>query len=269
MIYFLIKIKNTINIMSFNVCEQAINLTNRDNIYGESLCKTKKGNICRNNIIKFINNSDFDFLGIQEGDRKLFEKLKEKKKYEFITGKQGRYSIACLVYNDQKFQIIEQIDGQTTNEKPRRWVAGLFNLIGTNINILVISLHMPHLNAEYLISQELEKILERCKIWEKYNPKIIIVGDFNFKINKNITIKNKTFYNSFNNNFLKTGYDKSLEGLKTNLTKSSDHILYDSTKFKKISKVETKNTSDNKILPKEFTGIMSDHLAIATKLQII
>ena len=259
MIYFLIKIKNTINIMSFNVCEQAINLTNRDNIYGESLCKTKKGNICRNNIIKFINNSDFDFLGIQEGDRKLFEKLKEKKKYEFITGKQGRYSIACLVYNDQKFQIIEQIDGQTTNEKPRRWVAGLFNLIGTNINILVISLHMPHFKCFSSINQELEEILKkkRCKIWEESNPKIIIVGDFNFEINKNITIKNKTFYNSFNNNFLNTGYDKSLKGLDTNLKISSDHILYDSTKFKKISKVETKNTLNNKILPNNFKGKMN------------
>ena len=104
MIYFLIKIKNTINVMSFNVCEQAINLTNRDNIYGESLCKTKKGNICRNNIIKFINNSDsdFDFLGIQEGDSKLFEELN----YEFITGEQGQYSIDCLVYNDQKIDKV-------------------------------------------------------------------------------------------------------------------------------------------------------------------
>lgn len=268
MIYFLIKIKNTINVMSFNVCEQAINLNNRDNIDGKSLCKKNNENICRNNIIEFINNSDFDFLGIQEGDIELFKKLK----YKFITGTKGRFSIACLVYNDQKFQIIEQIDGQT-KLKPRRWVAGLFNLIGTSINILVISLHMPHLNNNNLINQELEEILERCKIWEKYNPKIIIVGDFNFEINNNMTIKNKTFYktfyNSFNNNFLKTGYDKSLEGLDTNLTKSSDHILYDSTKFKKISKVETKNTLNNKILPNNFTGIMSDHLAIATKLQII
>ena len=258
--------------MSFNVCEQAINLKNRDNIDGKRLCKTKKGNICRNNIIKFINNSDFDFLGIQEGDIRLFEELKEKKKYEFITGEQGNYSIACLVYNDQKFDIIDKIDGKT-KLKPRRWVAGLFNLIGTSINILVLSLHMPHFEYFSLINQELEKIFERCKIWGKYNPKIIIVGDFNFEINKNITIKNKTFYkkfyNSFNNNFLKTGYDKSLEGLIKNLKISSDHILYDSTKFKKISKVETKNTSDNKILPNNFPGKMSDHLAIATKLQII
>ena len=268
MIYFLIKIKNTINIMSFNVCEQAINLTNRDNIDGESLCKTKKGNICRINIIEFINNSDFDFLGIQEGDKRLFEELN----YKYITGEEGIYSIACLVYNDQKFQIIEQIDGKTML-KPRRWVAGLFNLIGTSINILVISLHMPHLKYFSLINKELKKILERCKIWEESNPKIIIVGDFNFEINKNITIKNKkfykTFYNSFNNNFLNTGYDKSLKGLDTNLKISSDHILYDSTKFKKISKVETKNTLNNKILPNNFKGIMSDHLAIATKLQII
>lgn len=265
MIYFLIKIKNTINVMSFNVCEQAINLNNRDNIDGKSLCETNEGNICRINIIEFINNSDFDFLGIQEGDIELFKKLK----YKFITGTKGIFSIACIVYNDQKFKIIDQIDGQTTNKKPRRWVAGLFNLIGTSINILVISLHMPHLDAEYLISQELEEILKKCKIWEKYNPKIIIVGDFNFEINNNMTIKNKTFYNSFNNNFLKTGYDKSLKGLDIKLINSSDHILYDSTKFKKISKVETKNTLNNKILPNNFTGIMSDHLAIATKLQII
>jgi hypothetical protein len=263
MIYFLIKIKNTINIMSFNVCEQAINLTNRDNIYGESLCKTKKGNICRNNIIKFINNSDFDFLGIQEGDSKLFKKLK----YEFITGEQGK-SIACIVYNHQKFKIIYQIDGKTIL-KPRKWVAGLFNLIGTSINILVISLHMPHFKYFSLIKKELEEILKQCKIWEEYNPKIIIVGDFNFEINNNITIKKKTFYNSFNNNFLNTGYDKSLKGLDKYLTKSSDHILYDSTKFKKISKVETKKTLNNKILPNNFPGKMSDHLAIATKLQII
>ena len=38
---------------------------------------------------------------------------------------------------------------------------------------------------------------------------------------------------------------------------------------KKISKVETKNTLNNKILPINFPGKMSDHLAIATKLQII
>ena len=55
MIYFLIKIKNTINVMSFNVCEQAINLNNRDNIDGKSLCETNE--ICRINIIEFINNS--------------------------------------------------------------------------------------------------------------------------------------------------------------------------------------------------------------------
>ena len=199
---------------------------------------------CAININKLLNTlKSFDFILLQEVANQMILLKRLNKKYNIIEHISGRETMTTLI--DKKYNISQTLFGQFMSGRP-------FQVILLTNNICLINVHLPHIQN---LNQELIKIqnylINKNIDLSKY--RIIIGGDFNINIPKNIMFMNKILTTSKSLNSCCTN-DLNTNKLKYNF----DHILDSDNKIVKTKIVFPHK--NNIMLP------ASDHVGIYCKL---
>tara|TARA_Y100000589_G_C27158951_1_gene631977 strand:- start:351 stop:1766 length:1416 start_codon:yes stop_codon:yes gene_type:complete len=251
-----------INLITYNVCWEATS--------GKkfaTFCSNSGKNICRENIINFIKDCKFDFLGIQEGDISFFNDLNSKINFNYKYSKSGP-AYSGLFYNQNKFNNIKSVRSEISNGRP--WVACKFSSIKTNNEYIIISTHMPHGYTD--IENKLKTIIDECNnggIIIDENTNLIIMGDFNLDIRGINKKPNGIELYAVNRKYnMKTCCSKKLIANNGSHKNDFDHILFNRKNFNHNGCAESLNRSGNLIKSIYKKLPMSDHLAKAATLEI-
>lgn len=243
-------------IMTYNVCWEAL--------YGKkggidmTKCKINNVNKCFENIGKIINKrliDDYDFIALQEINNTQWGKLSKNlsiENYIMIIKEISPAGVILLYKNNYK--LIKKYTGNlgSSNDK-RPYIISLFDN-----NIVVISLHMPHVNQESSFIKLQNKLI-KLKDYCNKNTLFIFCGDFN----NNNPLELSVFKNILK--IFNTNLNSEPKSIKTccrvpNYAKhklSFDHIYISSN-----ASYKTYNT----LKKDEITKYMSDHLPIFAKI---
>jgi hypothetical protein len=261
-----------VNVLSYNVSWEAMSdgLKGTGTVKGSKSCKSEK---CLKNVSILIKDNiirnNINIIGIQETNI-LEKKLKEIVNFDYIPWIESTITYISILYNNIIFSNITEkyfnlIDGQIKHIKGKFYdfnptAVRAFQIVVlkqniTNDEILYINLHNNH---EHIIDGSIKKIIDILEIHKKNDEyknikKIIITGDFNHNIDKNISFLDKEL--NYHNKTFYTCCDDTLNNKKT-MRLRYDNILSYGFDFKEI------------FLPiKEPENILySDHLPIIVKL---
>jgi endonuclease/exonuclease/phosphatase family metal-dependent hydrolase len=264
-----------VNVLSYNVSWEAMSdgLKGIGTVSGSIRCNPEK---CLKNVSRLIKDNiirnNINIIGIQETNI-LEKELKGIENFDYIpwieSTTTSTTTYISILYNNIIFSNITEkyfnlndgqikhIKGKFDDSNPKAVRAFQIVVLKQNITndeILYINLHNNH---EHKIDGSIKKIIDILEIQKKNNghkniKKIIITGDFNHNIDKNISFLDKEL--NYHNKTFNTCCDSTLN---TNtMDKRYDNILSYGFDLKEI------------FLPiKEPENILySDHLPIIVKL---
>ena len=260
-----------VNVLSYNVSWEAMSDGEKGTgtVAGSKSCKPEK---CLENVSRLIKDNiirnNINIIGIQETNI-LEKKLKEIVNFDYIPWIESTTTYISILYNNIIFSNITEkyfnlIDGHIKHIKGKFYdfnprAVRAFQIVVlkqniTNDEILYINLHNNH---KHQIDGSIKQIIDILEIHKKKDEyknikKIIITGDFNHNIDKNISFLDKEL--NYHNKTFYTCCDDTLNKKQMHLR--YDNILSYGFDFKEI------------FLPiKESENILySDHIPIIVKL---
>lgn len=263
-----------INVLTYNVCWECISGESEKGsakLYGKK-CGQKK---CYDNIVELCSSIPYTFICLQEGNIKLANgiikklKINNKGNYSKIVKKSGEANI-IIIYRCDLFRTGNFTEYGYINEIGRPYLFQNFIDLNNDNVLYVGNIHGPHVdkNIDCLkwINNYMNKIFKNQKSPDK---KIILMGDFNREIKKNINIKGLNInLKVLNKGDIKTAFN--VDGNNANYKYGIDNILI-SNNIKNIYGPETINQK-NLLLPnnnkKIFTHLSSDHKPLLCILKI-
>lgn len=271
------KLDNNINevnlslkIISYNICYQAI--LHKEEGSAKDLGKVCKKigeeyerYICKDNIINIILKTDYDFIGIVEGNLEFINELidlleeKYKIKYDFVVGNsEEKSSSVFIVYKKSRFTSTDmKKNGYINNDKLRPFVSDLFLDKYSQEIFNIMLLHAPHeeYDTELEISNGINENLDN----------LIVMGDFNKEINYDLKI-NDSNLNTINKNKNTCCFNNIDKSLSDNYIYKSDNILVNNNFNVEI--VEYLDSKSNILIEKNSDKLKytSDHSPICIKL---
>ena len=260
----------SLKIISYNVCYQAI--LHKEEGSANNLGKVCKKigeeyqrYVCKDNIISIILNTDYDFIGISEGNlefiNELIDSLEEKYKikYDFIVGNsKEKISSVFIVYKKSRFSSMsKKKNGYINNDKLRPFVSDLFLDKYSQEIFNIMSLHGPH--------EEYDTELEILNGVNENLDNLIVMGDFNKEINYDLKIKD-SYLNTINKNVNTCCFNNLDKSLSNNYIYKSDNILIN--KNFNVEIIEYLESRSNKLIPKDSEKLKytSDHSPICIKI---
>ena len=260
-----------INVLTYNVCWECISGESKKGsakLYGKKCGLTK----CYNNIVKLCSSIPYTFICLQEGNIKLVNDIINNLKknnmgeYSKIIKKSGE------IYRSDLFKAGKFTKNGYINEIGRPYLVQNFIELNSGNSLYVGSIHGPHVKTNI-----------DCLKWIKFymniifknekdpDKKIILMGDFNREITKNINIKELNInLKVLNKGGIKTGFNP--DGINENYKYAIDNILI-SNNIKNIYGPETiTDNNNNLLLPnnkmKLYTHFSSDHKPLLCMLKI-
>ena len=258
-----------ISVLTFNVCWECMSGTaapTKTKAYGKK-CGKSNPNKCRENVIDLCSSNPFSFIALQEAELDLADDIiKNLKKrghgnYSKVVKVLGKAK-AIIIYNRDLFKKDGNLFFGNIIEKGRPYLFHNFIHKKTGKSLIVGSIHGPHEKRDWV--KDYVKIAFALKGTKNKNPNILIMGDFNREIKKDITFDRKYNFNSklkvLNKGKIKTGWN--LNGKSENYTLAVDHIII-SDNIKVVFGPETVGDKQNVLLPrniqKKYTRMASDH----------
>lgn len=249
------KKNNHINVLTYNVCWECISGESKRGSaknYGKRCGSNKsKHNKCFNNIVNLCINFPYTFICLQEGNIKLANEIIQK----LIKGNKGKYSKivkksgkedSIIIYRSDLFKKGKFIKYGHIDEIGRPYLFQDFININNKEILYIGNIHGPHVDKNIDCLRWIKKYLNIIFKNQILNDKkIIIMGDFNKEIKRNINIEElKLNLKVLNKGTIKTAYNnrKDKYGI--------DNILI-SNNIKNISNPKTINiklSSDHKPL---------------------
>jgi len=267
------KIKNqkvNLQVLTYNVCWECMagqGKVGSAKLYGAK-CGKSKINKCRKNILDLCSWKNYSFIALQEATPELAKEIiKELEKKWITTYDYVSYTSGCaygiIIYESKRFSKINKHYYGDIVEKGRPYIFQQFKHKKSGKLINIGSFHGPHVEEDWV-----PRYLEKCKKLMK-DSRIIVMGDFNREITKNIKVKG-VLIKPLNRGQIKTVYNN--DGENANYTKAVDNILI----TKNVKVLNGPQTSDNNpsnlLLPnnkdKKYTHWASDHRPISAMLQI-
>jgi len=215
-----------IKLLTWNISYQAMYGIHSKSI-DATICMKDGINECKNNILdKILNIPNLDFILLQEPvlnefqNTLLWNNLLDT--YDYVYHKSGKEDMITL-YNKYKYTISSSKLGQFEYGRPFQIIT-FDSVIKGNSKIIVVNLHAPHQELWYLKKLHLSNL----------DYPIIIAGDFNNSITKDLEINGINFQNeSTIIKQMNTCCDHTLNGV--NVDKCFDHILINNkVKYNKI-----------------------------------
>jgi hypothetical protein len=263
----IIKQTSIIKILTYNISWEAMTGVH----FGKKCINNNINiNICKNNIIDFINNYEhiFDFIGIQEyGDKldinndmgyilwkpgiaKFISNIDKNFLLHNITSPSKKYNAGQITLNFNKNSYNHFISiAHYIYDDTRPIIISYFydTFIDDNITIIVCHAGHHNYNSIYKLDEYIKIILNKYNI--KINNKLIVMGDMNNILNNPLYIYNKELKSKTTE---KTCCDSNLKGNLLNI--NYDHILI-SDYLEKLSNYVKKPSGD-----------ASDHLPVIAKI---
>ena len=206
---------------------------------------------------KFNNKNIGDFIFLQEvaNINKLLIGLDNN--FNIIHHTSGKETMTTLI--NKKYNIIKTLGGQFVSGRP-------FLVILLDNNICLINVHFPHIKDIYNELDKIKNYLINNNI-NLDNFRIIIGGDFNIDIGKNINFMNKSL--SVSKNFNTCCIRKEMEYMKIQDIISLSHN-YPKLRFDHILDSDNKIFKTKLFFPHKNNLILpaSDHLGIYCKLNL-
>lgn len=265
-----------INVLTYNVCWECMKgETKRGSAkkYGILCSKTKKidgKNLCFRNIVDICSNN-FDLIGLQESNLLLGKTILQRlgEKYDLVYSKSCREH-SIIIYNKTIFKKKGKPIFGEIEECGRPFLFQIFKIKNSDKTLIVGNFHGPHINKDWI-----PKYLNKVKNYVNETSKIIIFGDFNKKIKKNYTIKNKkvikilkSINKDINTSINKKKFRNRLIN-EENYIKNIDNILL-SNNIKLLGSAKTLKSTKNNLLPFKknyfYSNFTSDHRPISAKI---
>jgi len=258
-----------ISVLTFNVCWECMSGTaapTKTKAYGKK-CGKSNPNKCRENAIEICSSNPFSFIALQEAELDLADDIIQdlKKKghgnYSKVVKVLGKTK-AIIIYNRDLFKKDGNLLFGNIIEKGRPYLFHNFIHKKTGKSLIVGTIHGPHEKRDWV--KDYVKVAFALKGAKEKNPKILIMGDFNREIKKNITFGRDYNFNSnltvLNKGQIKTGWN--IDGKSENYNLAVDHIII-SDSIKVVFGPETVGDDQNVLLPrntrKKYTNMTSDH----------
>ena len=243
---------NHINVLTYNVCWECISRESKSGSaknYGKRCGSNKsKHNKCFNNIVNLCSNFPYTFICLQEGNIELANEIilklikKNKGKYSKIVKKSDKED-SIIIYRSDLFKKGKFIKYGHIDEIGRPYLFQDFININNKERLYIGNIHGPHVDTNIDCLKWIKKYLNIIFKNQILNDKkIIIMGDFNKELKRNINIEElKLNLKVLNKGILKTVYSnrkdengidniliskniKNLNNPKTiNIKLSSDH----------------------------------------------
>ena len=258
-----------ISVLSYNVCWECMSGTaapTKAKEYGQK-CGAKI-NKCRSNVIDICTSNPYSFIALQEAELDLvndiIEQLKKKRlgNYSKVFKTMG-LAKAVIIYNSTLFKKSSKQKYGNIIEKGRPYLIQGFIHKETDQSVIVGSFHGPHSKENWV--NEYIKIALTLK---GRNDRMIIMGDFNREIKRDININGNKF-KVLNKGKIKTGWN--LNGKSEKYTQGVDNIIV-SDNINVVFGPETVGDKQNVLLPrntrKKYTSMASDHKPLAAILSI-
>lgn len=262
-------------LMSYNVCWECMSgeKTRGSAVrYGRNCAKTMvvSGiNKCYENVVDICSHVPYDFIGIQEGSRKLGSDISSvlSDKYGIgydIIGRKVGVTYPLIVFKSGRFNRVG--DSVVFDmERGRPVIGQLFQHKSGSRVVAVISIHAPH--SPYGLRMTIGRCLNKLEKTRSVD-RVIVFGDFNKEHLNNFTVGNLKFSPSISKvRYFPTGWNTSGDIGKSAYYKAIDNIIVSGGTM--IHGPETWNIDNNRrfLLPKSrqvsLSAMTSDHSPVS------